>query len=364
MATLTAPRDKDFGAGYDLRVLASIFVTVFGMALDLWAHLTKRVSNEEGFFTLWHLVMYTGIGLVVIHIVWPVIQGLRQGKTIRQSVPMGYLWAFYGVPIIMLGGLGDAVWHTLFGVEIGTEALVSPSHILLMIGLFALLSAPFRAMCLRRQPGSTLEWRADWPGLVSLGFVWFFIVAVFWYANSIFITYRWYTPSAIVEWGLRVPTELGNHIVASAPAEMLEMGFVQGALSILFTTFTLLFVLMTVGRRYRLPIGFWAMLFAFGSLHAFLYKQTQLFVVALVAGVLVEVLLRALDYRRDERRLRLATVFMPALFHAVLMFAAVIFGNWWTLHVLLGFPLFAGLIGGLIGLVIKPPEFLSGDVTD
>ena len=36
-------------------------------------------------------------------------------------------------------------WHTAFGIELGNDALLSPSHLMLGLGLFLIVSGPFLA---------------------------------------------------------------------------------------------------------------------------------------------------------------------------------------------------------------------------
>lgn len=37
-----------------------------------------------------------------------------------------------GAFIFGLGGFGDMIWHTVFGIEVGTNALFSPTHLMLL----------------------------------------------------------------------------------------------------------------------------------------------------------------------------------------------------------------------------------------
>ena len=41
-------------------------------------------------------------------------------------------------------GVGDLIWHTLFGIEESFEALVSPTHLMLGVGLALIVSGPLR----------------------------------------------------------------------------------------------------------------------------------------------------------------------------------------------------------------------------
>jgi hypothetical protein len=65
------------------------------------------------------------------------------------------------------GAVGDGVWHEVFGVEVDLEALLSPTHLLLLIGGFLMASFPMRAA--RADVGEVVPtWRAWWPQAVTL----------------------------------------------------------------------------------------------------------------------------------------------------------------------------------------------------
>jgi hypothetical protein len=82
-----------------------------GLALDLWAH-HHLAATLESFFTPWHAVLYTGF---VIGAVWLLSVQFRDG------LPAGYGLSLVGAGIFALGGFIDAVWHTLFGIEVDIE---------------------------------------------------------------------------------------------------------------------------------------------------------------------------------------------------------------------------------------------------
>jgi hypothetical protein len=46
----------------------------------------------------------------------------------------GYGWALAGVGLVAAGRLLGVAWHRLFGVEVGLDALLSPTHLLLLSG--------------------------------------------------------------------------------------------------------------------------------------------------------------------------------------------------------------------------------------
>ena len=89
-----------------------------------------------------------------------------RGNPLTLSVPDGYRLTGVGLFIFASGGIGDMVWHMLFGVERGVEALFSPTHILLGVGIGLIVTGPLRAAW-RRQ--DTSSWRELAPAIASLG---------------------------------------------------------------------------------------------------------------------------------------------------------------------------------------------------
>lgn len=70
--------------------------------------------------------------------------------------------------LFFLSGVGDQIWHAVFGIERDLEAFLSPSHLLLVVGMALLVSAPFHAMWSDPQPRST-SFLALLPAIWSLG---------------------------------------------------------------------------------------------------------------------------------------------------------------------------------------------------
>src|ERR687898_883364 len=58
-----------------------------------------------------------------------------------------------GAGIFAASGVGDLIWHLLFGIEAWMEALLSPTHVGLTLGVGLLVSGPWRAAWLRADGG-------------------------------------------------------------------------------------------------------------------------------------------------------------------------------------------------------------------
>lgn len=113
--------------------------SVVGLFLDGWSH---RHDKPETFFTPYHLVLYSG---VVAGALWAAAESRRRRRAGEAfTIPGGRLTAL-GLAMLGVGGVADMVWHEVFGVEADTEALLSPTHLLLFVGGILLTSAPVRA---------------------------------------------------------------------------------------------------------------------------------------------------------------------------------------------------------------------------
>lgn len=113
--------------------------SIVGLFLDGWSH---RHDKPETFFTPYHLVLYSGFAAAAL---WSAREAARQRRAGEAfAVPGGRL-TILAAALIALGGGADMVWHEVFGVEADTEALLSPTHLLLFVGGILLTSGPVRA---------------------------------------------------------------------------------------------------------------------------------------------------------------------------------------------------------------------------
>ena len=97
------------------------------------------------------------------------VRNVWRGATLREALPRGYNLSLVGVLLWFIGGPGDLIWHTLFGIEQNVEALYSPTHLLLALGIFLAVSGPLRAAYYRS--GDDLRRLIDQlPMILSLTF--------------------------------------------------------------------------------------------------------------------------------------------------------------------------------------------------
>lgn len=129
------------GLGWLVALMVANTIAAVGLFGDIARHVSDTAALDgSDFLSGWHLVLYggvTGVALVLGAL------ALRRGP----RAPLRLLpTATYGLGTLCLGGVADAVWHEAFGVEAAFEALVSPPHLLILLGLVLLVVAPVGAL--------------------------------------------------------------------------------------------------------------------------------------------------------------------------------------------------------------------------
>jgi len=140
-----------------------------GAYLDVWAH--NHLSGLDSFFTPWHAVLYSGYFALAIFLGVPVLYNLTRGYPISRSLPDGYLVSLLGVGMFLLGGVGDLIWHTLFGVERHFEVALSIPHLTLKFSALLIACGPLSAAWRRTAVEETRGWSALWPTVLTAAFV-------------------------------------------------------------------------------------------------------------------------------------------------------------------------------------------------
>ncbi|GAA2642665.1 hypothetical protein GCM10010399_90820 [Dactylosporangium fulvum] len=134
-----------------LVALATLWLTG-GLYLDGWAH--SHVPELETFFTPWHGVLYSGYTVLTLTLVPPALWRGRPMGPVRDWFPAGYGLGVLGAVLFAVGGAVDMTWHTLLGIEVNIEALLSPPHLLLLTAGSLMIATPIRAAAAKRSgPG-------------------------------------------------------------------------------------------------------------------------------------------------------------------------------------------------------------------
>lgn len=152
MTTDTTPRPTKPSTDL-ITVLLGAWLMI-GLFLDGYAH-TNIIEELESFFTPWHAVFYSGFIATALWVLWTVAKRRVESGSLRAAIPPGYGLAVIGTFVFAAGGIGDGIWHTVYGIEAGVDALLSPTHLLLFVGIVLIMTTPIRS-AYRRSTGERL----------------------------------------------------------------------------------------------------------------------------------------------------------------------------------------------------------------
>ena len=129
-----------------------------GLFLDGWAHTHGQV--DESFFTPWHAVLYSGHAAILVTLI---VHWVR-----AHALSQGYRLSMVGAVLYLFAGVGDFLWHDAFGVEESIEALLSPTHLILAISAFLIVTGTLRASWPNAATGLIATGRRLRPGFRPL----------------------------------------------------------------------------------------------------------------------------------------------------------------------------------------------------
>jgi hypothetical protein len=356
MATVTAPdaivgperssgveleRSSSLVFDWVMALLGGLFVG--GLYIDGWAH--NHLDRIETFFTPWHALFYGSFLLLAIVFGAYAVAGLRARPMERsnlfdglaRAITRGYEWSAAGGALLLLAGVGDRAWHLRFGIEVSTEALLSPTHLALATGMALILLGPFRAAVVR---GNEPMGSALWPAVISLTLM---------YCGLTFMTQ--FAP-AMGQWGVgpQPPRDLAEiRIDRSITVQLLDAAILSGVV---------LLALRQWGAR--LPFGAITAILVINSLLMETQQggNEQLLGIVL-AGLASDTLIAWLQ----PSAIRVVQLRWVAFAVPFLYFAAHYATYWvrgypiyYKVHIWAGLPFIAGLIGLLLSfLAVSAP---------
>jgi len=305
-----------------------------GAHLDAWAH---HRYDVETFFSPWHAFLYSGFLALTGALVGILVYNLRKGRGLSQAVPRGYELSYLGAAVFMAGGLGDMLWHEVFGIEVGIEALLSPTHLVLALGAALIVTGPLRTAWLR-SPARAVRLPALLPALVAAALL-----------LSLFIYFTMFAS----------PT--GEVVAAQGSRPTSQVFLLQslGVASILLQAAFMMGVLLFLLRRWQLPFGSVTLVLGLSTFLAVSVQEAyELLPFALIAGIGGDLLIRWLaPTPENPDRYRWFAFGLPVLYFC-LYFAtlALTGGVWWTVPMWAGSIVMAGLVGLLLSFAFIPPE--------
>lgn len=323
---------------FDAAVAALATWMVGGLYVDGWAHAHR--PDLESFFTPWHALFYSG---------WAALAALLAWTWWRRGAPDGYAPSVAGTMLFAAGGAGDLLWHQVFGVEVSVEALVSPTHLMLAIGMGLMAAGPLRAAWRRGPP---VRFRDALPMLVSAALV--LALVVFFTQFSSPLVRPWALPGnepVDPVWHLADGRPLLPTTGDDVPSADFALASGLGAVvlqSLVVAGFALALVLRGV------PVGgLTVVLGAVGVGLGLMRSTLPLALTLLAAGLVGDALLAALKPNATRpKHVRLFALALPASW--ILLYLAAIAlstGTWWSWHAAAGAVVLAGLAGLLLTYV-------------
>jgi adenylate kinase family enzyme len=338
MTTLVAahstaiPRAAAFGVRFDWLALAASAWLLGGLYWDGWAH---GYGLPDSFWTVWHAVFYSGYAAAAAVILGATASARPRAASWRAAIPAGYEATVAGVFVFGLGGAFDMAWHTAFGIELGGDALLSPSHLVLGLGIALIVIGPLLAAWRRGSSGGLV---AQLPAVLSLTA----LLSLFTFFSLFAGPY-----SAVIGTGPK-PSE------ATLVRSLLGM--------YLFSALVVGLALVAL-RRGTLPAGSLTVLLGLNGAvmilmrgHAPLEVQLTFMLVAIAAGAIGDVLLWRLR-PTDSRPLQLHifAFALPVVYFALYLGVVVLrVGSGWTVHELTGMVTLCGVVGLLLSFVAAP----------
>ncbi len=328
------------GLRFDYAIALLAFWLTMGMFLDGFAHHNLPESLET-FFTPWHGILYSGFLALAGFILFHQFRNMIKGYQWNRALPAGYTLALLGIGMFGLGGVGDFVWHTLFGIEEGVEALLSPTHLLLAAGGLLLTGSPLRAALRRLGDATNHGWKNLAPALLSLLLILSVLTFFTDYVNT-----------------LVSPERVAQNPFAGGTESFIHYWTALGVAGVLIPTALTMGAIVFVIRRWALPIGALAMIVSGNGLLMALFhyhemmEYPQTLIVIVSGGVIVEIVYAWLKPSIErEHELRVFAFVVPFALYAFFFVAlSLTSGVWWSVHMLAGVPCIAGVVGVLMSL--------------
>ena len=246
-----------------------------------------------------------------------------------------------GWPAVFVGGVGDMIWHILFGVETDLEALLSPTHLVLALGWVQIVGGPLRAAWQRPDETPIVAgWVARLPKLLALTFI-----------LPLFTFFTVYAHPFV-------------HMLAAAGEHAQRGEFAQslGVVAFLLQPALMMGVILLALRRWTLPFGGITLMLTLNTaLLSVLHDLYFLIPVAVLAGLVADFLLRALRPSVERPTpLRLFAFAVPAMLYMLYFIALLLtVGIGWSIHLWVGVIILAGVIGLLLSYLVAPPAYPS-----
>jgi hypothetical protein len=319
--------------------LVVAFISYLGMRIDSYGHF--QAGAYESVFTGWHTLLYAGI--ICSLLLYGGSRMLNAFSRVRPLIPAGYGLSMVGVIILALSLPSDVIWHTLFGFELNTEATVSPPHWGLIIGLSLFAAGPLVAAW-KNSRLQKLTWKEALPVALSAGFTLSCATAYTFYVN---------------------PLTRGAHIALPRYFEILQttddyFAPQLGAASFIVGSVLLVGMVLPLASRWKLPIGFFCILFGIVTLFmTVFYNEYRMVAPMLLAGLSIDLIVNQLKVNEGNSKHGLLFSFLVPLVTWVYFFITLFLteGTYLRIHGWSGMIFLGAMSGLLVGVVyyLRPP---------
>src|SRR5215831_6839438 len=308
-------------AWFDWLFLAATAWLVGGGYLDSWAH--SHIAKLETFFTPWHGVLYSGFAACAV------VLGVRWLRD--RDLPDGYRLSLLGCAFFAVGGVADMVWHTIFGVEKAIAAVLSPSHLWLIVSGGLIITGTVRAARAgtdRRAP----------------------MVAVF--GAAVVFCYLGLVTSFAQPYFDRVAATIYRG------AMPYDQAVLVGLFGIMLQSALLVALVLKLRERFELPFGGLTVIIGVQAfMLAFSRNIDYMVLVGVAGGLAGDLWLLVL-----RNRPAVFAFVLPTTLYAFYMASlVVVYGTWWEVHAVTGIVVAAGVTGWLVQFVMRRPAVAPVD---
>ena len=348
-------------------------VGVVAMYWDSWRHNGEAIESDS-FWSPPHIVLYLALSAIAYWIGLIVLRRQQPGaKAINlAAVPRGYGVGLVGLGLAGVGGIGDYIWHAIFGFEDQVNAFWSPPHQVLFLGATLIVTAPLVSSWYRHD--GALDARAGVPVIGSL----VLIMGAATYA----LTHL--SPM----WNNLAPTPAFQQDLTrfddAYPSGELEAGHVgldvavralgddnfpyyfhtlnHSAAGFLLLSLTLTAPVLLLVRRWRPPAGSVTVIFGLYGLVVSIpteFRDIELVAGLVLAGVVIDVLIARLRPELPARpwQFRAVGAAMPPLAIGGYLLSLEVLGAGlaWGISVWLGMMITSAIIGLGLSCLMAPP---------
>jgi hypothetical protein len=320
---------------------------VSGLFLDGWAH---RNNKPETFFTPWHGLLYSGFVASAVWLLKVIRSHQKPGSTFRQAIPVGYGLRALGVGVFGVGAIGDLIWHQVFGIEVDIEALLSPTHLVLLGGGLLMACGPIASTMRREGTNQQPTWSSTGAVVGSVAFMLCVLQFFLMYLSP--YDYGKYNDDFVVAG--QQSRWLANQVLVDGIGSALVFSLV--------VAIGLNFVIRTV----KIPRGAFLLMLLFPAVLQTLltsFETAHRLLGPALAAVIAELTWPWLRARRSNAALIIGWVAVLTLItnYGILLGTAIVEQLSWTVHLWTGLPFLAALFAALVTAVTQIPA--TGDQT-